>query len=124
MSISETSKKVISVLLWQYIIVMALALPAVRYYQFDTPGAFIIGLTLGTGQSMFKVVLLERGIIRLLEMKRLTSVSALFYMLLRNVMSIGLLVAAVFFKQVSFIGVSLGLIMLQISAFMAKRKEA
>ena len=121
MTLTETVKRLLTNIVLHYAIALLGGLLLNTLIRFDTPAAYLAGLSLGAAVSAVKVLLIERGIGKSLSMKSVSAgLYAVLQITLRNVMSAGVLLCGVFVRGVSIWGVVAGLLLLQSAAFVLK----
>ncbi|MDR1914775.1 MAG: hypothetical protein LBQ68_09895 [Clostridiales bacterium] len=120
MTVSDTAKKMMCLVGVHYIFALSLGLGILQLlsakFQIETPSAFACGLTLGAALSAAKIMLLQQSIARSLGSVEQTSAAAMGF-LIRNALTAGLLILAVFVPLIGVWGTALGLVLLQTSAF-------
>ena len=125
MTLSDTAKRFLWNIALHFFIVLMCGLLINTVFKFDAQPAFVLGLCLGAAVSAVKVILIERGIGSALSMKSaMAGLSAVLQITLRNFLTAGILLAAVFVKGVSVWGVTAGLLIMQSAAFALKREGA
>ena len=123
MTLRGTARRLLTNILVHFFIVMICGLLINAVVKFDAQEAFASGLCLGAAVSALKVLLIERGIDKSLSMKSVSAgIYAVLQITLRNILSAGVLVAAVLAKGISIWGVIAGLLLLQSAAFAMKWK--
>lgn len=124
-NLSLTAKTMCKVLAALFgILLVAGLVVSLAVYPFEKPLAFALGLALGTGLSLWKVVLMEKSLSRSVDMDASGAKNyATAQMMLRYLLTIGVLVLAFFCRNViGPIGVVAGILSLQISAYVTAFK--
>ena len=123
MTMTQTVKKMLHNILLHFFIALACGLPINALIGFDTQAAFITGLCLGAAVSAVKTLLIGRGIDKSLSVKSAAAgLYAVLQITLRNILSAGVLLFAVFAGGISFWGVAAGLTLLPSAAFTLRWK--
>lgn len=118
--LSLTARTMCRVLAAMYLVLLAIGLGVILLvYPFEKPFAYGVGLLLGTGLSALKVILLEKSLQRSIDMEgKMAGNYANLQMVGRYFLTIAVLALAVFFRTiVGVFGVVIGIISLQIAAY-------
>jgi len=125
LTMTETVKKLLTNITVHFFVILICGLLINAAIKFDTQAAYITGLSLGAAVSAAQVFLIEQSIDKSLSMKTVSAgMYAVLQITLRNLLTAGVMVCAVFVKGISVWGVIAGLFILQSAAFALKRKGA
>lgn len=122
--LSLTAQTMCRVLAGLFVILLVAGLVVIlAVYPFESPFAFALGLFLGSALSLWKVVLLERSLLKSVDMGEGAKNHANLQMMLRYLLTAGVLAVAFFFRHIiGPFGVVAGILSLQITAYVTAFK--
>lgn len=114
---SETSKKMI--ILMGILFLIECIAGVIFFNTVSSSIGFIIGLLIGTGLSIIKLILLEKALIKSMEMEKKTASTYINrqYFFRYLITAIVLVISAINHPTINLFGVGIGLINMQISAY-------
>lgn len=121
-NLTLTAKTMCRVLAALFAVLLGVGLVVIlAIYPFEKPLAWGLGLLLGTGLSVLKVVLMDKSLAKSVDMDAEGAKNyANLQMMLRYALTIAVLVGAFFFRNViGAFGVVAGILALQISAYIS-----